>query len=46
MAGGVWNLEEWEDWIDNPEIEDSFSIWKDHYLLKKAQYPMRGKKIV
>ena len=20
MAGGVWNLEEWEDWIDNPEI--------------------------
>ena len=20
MAGGVWNLEEWSDWIDNPEI--------------------------
>ena len=20
MAGGVWNLEEWEDWIDNPEL--------------------------
>ena len=20
MAGGVWNLKEWEDWIDNPEI--------------------------
>ena len=20
MAGGVWNLSEWEDWIDNPEI--------------------------
>ncbi len=20
MAGGVWNLEEYEDWIDNPEI--------------------------
>jgi NAD(P)H-dependent flavin oxidoreductase YrpB (nitropropane dioxygenase family) len=20
MAGGVWNLHEWEDWIDNPEL--------------------------
>ena len=20
MAGGVWNLEEWENWIDNPEL--------------------------
>jgi NAD(P)H-dependent flavin oxidoreductase YrpB (nitropropane dioxygenase family) len=20
MAGGVWNLGEWEDWIDNPEL--------------------------
>ncbi len=20
MAGGVWNLEEWDDWFDNPEI--------------------------
>ena len=20
MAGGVWNLSEWEDWIDNPEL--------------------------
>jgi nitronate monooxygenase len=20
MAGGVWNLEEWSDWIDNPEL--------------------------
>ncbi len=20
MAGGVWWLEEWEDWIDNPEL--------------------------
>ena len=20
MAGGVWNLSEWEDWIDNDEI--------------------------
>lgn len=20
MAGGVWNLREWEDWIDNPEL--------------------------
>ncbi len=20
MAGGVWALEEWEDWIDNPEL--------------------------
>ncbi|MBO6825695.1 MAG: nitronate monooxygenase [Sneathiella sp.] len=20
MAGGVWHLEEWEDWIDNPEV--------------------------
>jgi nitronate monooxygenase len=20
MAGGVWNLQEWEDWIDNPEL--------------------------
>ena len=20
MAGGVWNLKEWEDWIDNPEL--------------------------
>lgn len=20
MAGGVWHLDEWEDWIDNPEV--------------------------
>jgi NAD(P)H-dependent flavin oxidoreductase YrpB (nitropropane dioxygenase family) len=20
MAGGVWNLKEWEHWIDNPEL--------------------------
>ncbi|MGH6989402.1 MAG: NAD(P)H-dependent flavin oxidoreductase, partial [Stellaceae bacterium] len=20
MAGGVWNLREWEDWLDNPEL--------------------------
>ncbi len=20
MAGGVWRLDEWEDWIDNPEV--------------------------
>ena len=20
MAGGVWNLSEWEDWIDNPDL--------------------------
>lgn len=20
MAGGVWNLDEWENWIDNPEL--------------------------
>ena len=20
MAGGVWNLKEWDDWIDNPEL--------------------------
>ena len=20
MAGGVWNLKEWKDWIDNPEL--------------------------
>ena len=20
MAGGVWNLNEWEDWIDNKEL--------------------------
>src|SRR5665213_1720203 len=20
MAGGVWRLSEWEDWIDNPEL--------------------------
>lgn len=20
MAGGVWNLEEWDNWIDNPEL--------------------------
>jgi hypothetical protein len=23
MAGGVWWLEEWEDWIDNPELGPS-----------------------
>ena len=20
MAGGVWHLSDWEDWIDNPEL--------------------------
>ena len=28
MAGGVWHLSDWEDWIDNPELRSyCFSIW-------------------
>ena len=47
MAGGVWNLSEWEDWIDNDEIgKIAFQFGTRPLQQKKAQYQRRGKKLM
>ena len=46
MAGGVWNLSEWEDWIDNDEIgKIAFQFGTRPLLTKKAQYRGVEKKL-
>ncbi len=37
LAGGVWNLKEWEDYIDNPEIGDiAFQLGTRPMLTKES----------
>lgn len=40
MAGGVWWLEEWEDWIDNPELGPiAFQFGTRPLLTKESPVP-------
>ena len=40
MAGGVWNLSEWSDWIDNPEIgKIAFQFGTRPLLTKESPIP-------
>ena len=45
MAGGVWNLSEWEDWIDNPEIgKIAFQFGTRPLLTEESPIPEAWKK--
>jgi NAD(P)H-dependent flavin oxidoreductase YrpB (nitropropane dioxygenase family) len=40
MAGGVWNLREWEEWIDNPELgQIAFQFGTRPLLTKESPIP-------
>jgi len=40
MAGGVWNLQEWENWIDNPELgQIAFQFGTRPLLTKESPIP-------
>ncbi|MEA1016050.1 NAD(P)H-dependent flavin oxidoreductase [Sphingosinicella sp. LY1275] len=40
MAGGVWNLKEWEHWIDNPELgQIAFQFGTRPLLTKESPIP-------
>jgi nitronate monooxygenase len=40
MAGGVWNLKEWEDWIDNPELgQVAFQFGTRPLLTRESPIP-------
>ena len=44
MAGGVWALEEWEDWIDNPELGPiAFQFGTRPLLTKESPIPASWK---
>ena len=45
MAGGVWNLSEWSDWINNPEIgKIAFQFGTRPLLTKESPIPEEWKK--
>ncbi|HBM91246.1 MAG TPA: nitronate monooxygenase, partial [Rhodospirillaceae bacterium] len=45
MAGGVWQLSEWEDWIDNPELGPIvFQFGTRPLLTKESPIPDNWKK--
>ena len=45
MAGGVWNLSEWEDWINNPEIgKIAFQFGTRPLLTEESPIPDAWKK--
>ena len=40
MAGGVWNLKEWENWIDNPELgQIAFQFGTRPLLTRESPIP-------
>jgi nitronate monooxygenase len=44
MAGGVWFLREWEDWIDNPELGPvAFQFGTRPLLTKESPIPIKWK---
>ncbi|HEY9554957.1 NAD(P)H-dependent flavin oxidoreductase [Allosphingosinicella sp.] len=44
MAGGVWNLKEWEHWIDNPELgQIAFQFGTRPLLTKESPIPAEWK---
>jgi len=45
MAGGVWNLKEWEHWIDNPELgQVAFQFGTRPLLTKESPIPDEWKR--
>ena len=45
MAGGVWNLSEWEDWIDNPDLGPiAFQFGTRPLLTKESPISMAWKR--
>lgn len=45
MAGGVWHLNDWEHWLDNPEIGPvAFQYGTRPLLTQESPIPMRWKK--
>jgi NAD(P)H-dependent flavin oxidoreductase YrpB (nitropropane dioxygenase family) len=45
MAGGVWNLKEWEDWINNPELgQIMFQFGTRPLLTKESPIPEEWKR--
>ncbi len=45
MAGGVWNLEEWQDWIDSPELGPvAFQFGTRPLLTQESPIPDEWKK--
>lgn len=44
MAGGVWNLREWENWIDNPELgQIAFQFGTRPLLTQESPIPQAWK---
>ena len=44
MAGGVWRLDEWEEWIDNPELGPiAFQFGTRPLLTRESPIPMAWK---
>jgi NAD(P)H-dependent flavin oxidoreductase YrpB (nitropropane dioxygenase family) len=44
MAGGVWNLSEWENWIDNPELgQIAFQFGTRPLLTQESPIPQEWK---
>ena len=44
MAGGVWNLKEWENWIDNPELgQIAFQFGTRPLLTQESPIPQGWK---
>ena len=44
MAGGVWNLDEWDDWIDNPELgQIAFQFGTRPLLTQESPIPPEWK---
>ena len=44
MAGGVWHLSDWEDWIDNPELGPiAFQFGTRPLLTKESPIPKAWK---
>ncbi|MGF1550746.1 MAG: NAD(P)H-dependent flavin oxidoreductase [Sphingomonadaceae bacterium] len=44
MAGGVWNLKEWEHWIDNPELgQIAFQFGTRPLLTRESPIPDKWK---
>ena len=44
MAGGVWNLDEWSDWVDNPELgQIAFQFGTRPLLTQESPIPQGWK---
>ena len=44
MAGGVWHLSEWSDWIDNPELESIvFQFGTRPLFTKESPIPLKDR---